>query len=381
MVIVDPRRVSAVILRDTIKVIVTDRAGHADTATSRVVYHTVTRTKKIQMNTTSAGGGAAVFASVTKFPLLVRLDKTNFDFSTVNKTGSPLEFNKPDGSQLSFEIERWDSLTGQAEIWVLIDTIFGNDSTHVITMSWDAAGEAPQPNSAAVFDTTNGFQGVWHFSEGTNAIAADATVNAYNGAPTASTGGPIGRVPIDTTGIIGHAKAFDGRAGSFAISNTAAGKLNFPRGGPFTISAWVNTNVLDGNFYCIVSKGNNQYGLQIADDDQWEIMDFDNQMGWQHVRSPATAQAWKYVVGVVSGTNEYLYVDGVLANTVITGARANGRDVSNSVTIGKMSEAADRFFNGTIDEVRMSNVVRSGDWIKLCYENQRPGSGFITFKQ
>jgi hypothetical protein len=91
-------------------------------------------------------------------------------------------------------------------------------------------------------------------------------------------------------------------------------------------------------------------------------------------------QAWKYVVGVVNGANQYLYVDGVLANTIITGGQSTGRIVSNSVTIGKLSESATRFFNGKIDEVRMSNVVRSADWIKLCYENQRPGSGFITFK-
>jgi len=90
MVIVDPRRVGAALLKDTLEVIVTDRAGHADTVTYGVVYHTVARTKKIKMNTTSAGNGAAVFAPVTTFPMLVRLDKTTFDFSTVNNAGSPI---------------------------------------------------------------------------------------------------------------------------------------------------------------------------------------------------------------------------------------------------------------------------------------------------
>jgi Domain of unknown function (DUF2341). len=385
MVILDPGRVSASLLKDTLKVVVTDRAGHADSIAFGIMYHTVPVSKRIVMNTTAAGGGAAVLATITKFPMLVRLDRTNFDFSVVNMLGSPLGFKKPDGTLLPYEIERWDSLNGQAEIWVLVDTVFGNDSVHSITMTMDPAGLAPQSNSAAVFDTANGFQGVWHFGEATNYIAVDATANAYNGTPTASTGIPVGppggSVPTDTTGVIGHAKAFDGQAGYFAMSNTAAGKLNFPRGGPFTTSAWVNTHVLDANFYCIVSKGNNQYALQIADDNQWEIMDFDNLLGWQHVRSPAVVQAWKYVAGVVNGANQYLYVDGVLANTIITSQQSTGRIVSNSVNIGKMSESATRFFNGKIDEVRMANVPRSGDWIKLCYENQKPGSGFITFKQ
>ena len=372
MVILDPARVSASVLRDTIEVIVMDKAGHSDSLAYHIIYHTVFATKKIVFNTTSGNGGAGVVNPVMKFPMLVRLDKTNFDFTVVNNAGSPLGFQKADGSALPFEIERWDSANGQAEIWVLVDTVFGNDSTHYLTMNWNPSGAAPQSNGAAVFDTANGFQAVWHFSEGTNSIAADATMNAYNGTPNSA--------PTDTTGVIGHAKVFDGQTSYFAMANTANGKLNFPRGGPFTISAWVNTNVLDANFYCIVSKGNNQYALQIADDNEWEIMDFDNLLGWQHVRSPAVARTWKYVVGIVNGANEFLYVDGLLANTIITSQQSTGRIISDSVTIGKLSESATRFFNGKIDEVRMSNVPRSADWIMLCYQNQKPGSSFITFK-
>ena len=372
MVIVDPRRVGAALLKDTLEVIVSDRAGHADTVTYGVVYHTVARTKQIKMNTTSAGNGAAVFAPVTTFPMLVRLDKTTFDFSTVNNAGSPIGFNKPDGTPLPFEIERWDSSGGQAEIWVLVDTVFGNDSTHSITMSWEPSGPAPQSNGAAVFDTANGFQGVWHFSEGTNSIAADATINAYNCTPNGAL--------IDTTGIIGRAKVFDGRASYFAMLGTASGKLNFPMGGPFTISAWVNTDILDGNYHCAISKGDYQYGLQLTLDNQWLFFDFDNTRGWMEERCPAVINTWKYVVGVRNGVNEYLYEDGVLVNSTVANYQGSGRNVSNIVTIGKLSGSSSRFFNGKIDEVRMSNVVRSADWIKLCYENQRPGSGFITLK-
>jgi hypothetical protein len=108
-------------------VIVTDRGGHADSLLLVVVYHTVPALKKIRMNTTS-GNGAGVLAPVLKFPVLVRLDKTNFDFSVVNNTGVTVGFKKSDGALLPFEIERWDSGSGQAEIWVLVDTIFGNDS-------------------------------------------------------------------------------------------------------------------------------------------------------------------------------------------------------------------------------------------------------------
>ena len=103
----------------------------------------------------------------------MRLDKTNFDFSAVNKAGSPLGFNKPDGSPLPFEIERWDSGGGQAEIWVLVDTVFGSDSAQFITMNWDLAGAALRSNGAAVFDTAN--QQVY----GVNALG-EVTQNVYD---------------------------------------------------------------------------------------------------------------------------------------------------------------------------------------------------------
>jgi hypothetical protein len=38
------------------------------------------------------------------------------------------------------------------------------------------------------------------------------------------------------------------------------------------------------------------------------------------------------------------------------------------------------FFDGMIDEVRISNIARSGDWIKLCYMNQKENDALITFR-
>ena len=34
------------------------------------------------------------------------------------------------------------------------------------------------------------------------------------------------------------------------------------------------------------------------------------------------------------------------------------------------------YFGGTIDEVRFSNTIRSGDWIKTCYNNQNDPASF-----
>ena len=33
---------------------------------------------------------------------------------------------------------------------------------------------------------------------------------------------------------------------------------------------------------------------------------------------------------------------------------------------------------GQMDELRISSTARSADWVKLCYENQKSGSTYVT---
>jgi hypothetical protein len=70
-------------------------------------------------------------------------------------------------------------------------------------------------------------------------------------------------LPVDTTGAIGIGQRFAGAAGYLNVPNSAAGPLNFPEDGQYTLSAWVMTEVLDKDYHFIVSKGNEQYGIQI----------------------------------------------------------------------------------------------------------------------
>jgi Domain of unknown function (DUF2341). len=355
--------------RDTLHVSISDQTKTSDSMTLYILYKTNQYSVRLQLNTTASGAG--VMTNQCGFPVLIRLTGSNFDFSRAQGSGQNVIFTKTSGAVLPHEIEQWDSLARTAAIWVKVDTVYGNDSAHSIVLNCGGGvGSTSDPH--AVFDTANGFQSVWHFSEGTNSIAQDATVNAYNGTPSGA--------PTDTTGVIGHAKMFNGQSSYFAMSNTANGKLNFPQGGLYTISAWVNTNILDANYRYIISKGDKQYGMEISNTNQWEFFDFDNLLGWQYEISPAVAQTWKYIVGVRNGPNQYLYVDGVLVSGTISTGSTTGRIESNNVTIGRMSESATRFFNGKIDEACMANVPRSADWIRLCYMNQKPQDALVRFR-
>ncbi len=91
--------------------------------------------------TTPDGANLPAGASVEGFPLLVRLDKDFFDFSSAQAKGQDIRFATPGGAALPYQIEQWDAKKGTASIWVRIPKITGN-ARQEIKVRW----ATPQPN-------------------------------------------------------------------------------------------------------------------------------------------------------------------------------------------------------------------------------------------
>ena len=60
----------------------------------------------------------------------------------------------------------------------------------------------------------------------------------------------------------------------------------------------------------------------------------------------------------------------------IAGAGARLSDAGSNLAIGRKYGAADRF-DGVLDELRISNVVRSPDWIRVEYKSAT--DSFVTY--
>ena len=353
-----------------------------------VDYSSWRYSKKIFLNTTMSG--ADVSGSVFNFPVLVRLSNANFQFGQAKADGSDLRFKKSDDTPLAFEIERWDVSAQRAEIWVKIDTVYGNDSTHFITQYWGNSTATSESNSAAVFDTSTGFQGVWHMAgEGTSS-AYDATENQFNGTPfnTSAASG--------VEGVIGGARSFDGSSSYITMTNTATGNLNFAQNGSYALSLWVYADTIDSIWHAIAGKGHEQYYLQFKcfgkNRATWEFVEFHNQLGWEYNEDstpPAPGQRqWLYLVGVRSGTSQRLYING--APVVDTAALMPGvyaRNTGDDFSIGRYGRSVTipyyqgwSYFKGMVDEVRVSSVVPTADWIRLCYMNQKADDALVDFR-
>jgi hypothetical protein len=312
-----------------------------------------------------------VAGTVYCFPVLVRLSPPAFDFSQAFPDGRDVRFAKADSTPQSFEIERWDPVTKLAEVWVRADTVRGSDSTQSMMMFWGNPEAEGFSNSGVVFGADNGFIGAWHM----DIACTDATDNHYDATNFGAE---------NVTGIIGNAKKFDGED-----SIRIVGLLSQPV--TLTLSGWVMTDTTVHSGQDILSLGDavliranevvggygtGGYAHQYTRNGDTAFLKVTSginiaKTGWRHIAFSFdnTTQAHSlYIDGVpVRVDNSVNAIDyaGVGVNTFI-GAHGNGKRSYNT--------------RGCIDEVRVCAVARSGNWIRLCYMNQRLDDKFIIFK-
>jgi hypothetical protein len=342
---------------------------------------------RLFLNTTARGAG--VNSTVVDFPLYFMLAFWNFNFNEARAHGEDIRFTKSDGTLLSHEIGQWDSLKGIAEIWVKVDTILGNNDQQYIMMYWGNPYAAGTSDGTLIFDTTNGFQGVWHLADEPRADSSrDATFNRYTGVPWFKPASSINQwnIPIG--------RQFDGSI-CIVMPHTAASKLVAPQNGPYTISAWVYVDTPDSASH-LVAGIDGRYSLNlrsIQGNQRWEFVKFNDTTataGNSVIDDyPVVYGDWSYLFGVCDGTGQYLYVNGrqVQSPVRITSSPASlphgaGRNFSIGGYVPNNPDSVQNsgFFTGIIDEVRFENVARSADWIRLSYQNQQLNDSLVEFK-
>lgn len=344
--------------------------------------------KSIILNTSASG--ADIQGNVYGFPVLVRLTSDIFDFTQARTGGEDIRFTSNNGSPLPYEIEQWDSVARRAAVWVRVDTIYGNNSTQTITMYWGNADATDSSSSAAVFDTADGFHGVWHLGDASGDLIHDATINRYHGVS------PDTGRPQVAEGMIGKGRSFDGVNDYITMPNTADGTLNFPQESNYTVSAWVFLDTVNNASQLIVAKGYEQYYLRLtffpSNSPMWEFVEFTETGDWQTSTHRATSRQWTLLTGVRRGTSQFLYCNGILVDsTVDVWTNVLSRNTSNDISIGKFMEEMPIldfpvnegycYFKGSIDEVRILNKVESRDRVRLCYMNQKFDDQLVEFNQ
>ncbi len=338
----------------------------------------------IVLNTSTSGAG--LLENVIGFPVLIRLSAGNFNFTEAQADGRDVRFVKTDGTPQPFEIERWDALLGRAEIWVKLDTVFGNDSGRSMIMLWGNPAAPAQSDAGKVFDTADGYQGVWHLGEDADTLR-DATANRYHGIRH----GNLTRVPC----AAGYGQLF-GRTEAYC----EMGNVINPGLGGLTASAWVkraNTGLqtifaksaggtpassygwslsfgLADQLHGFLASGGSSWGANGA-------FDF-----WSKTDAVVTDTIkWHYIAAVIdrsNGKNCRTYIDGADVTDSGNGAMSAVGALANALPLRIGAEAdGDYQWTGSVDECVISRSVRSGAWIRLCYMNQGPVDRLVKINE
>ena len=294
--------------------------------------------------TTPDGADLPADAEVVDFPVLLRLDRASFDFATAQPLGQDLRIRAADGALLRHEIEHWDAVAGTASVWVRVPRITGA-ARQPLHLHWGDPA-APSAAEGRVFDATNGFLSVLHL---------DPTLRDAVGTVRATDQGTQ-----PAPGMVGEGRRFDGRSG---IQCGEAIEV-FPKGAaPSSTEAWfraehANTTVLAWG----KEQRPGKVMLNLLSPPRVAIQCYFADV---EATDPLALGEWTHVVHTYQREDSRVYVNGVLQ-----GASTPLLDIPGVVRFD-LGGWHGHGFTGELDEVRISNVVRSPAWIRLCHENQK----------
>lgn len=367
----------------------------AATAFAQENYATWTYSKSLTLNTRASGANLAV--PVTNFPVLVRLTHANGgDVVYYSKgRGADLRFTKADGvTRLPHQIDSWDSAAHAASVWVLLDSVKANDSLQSFKLFWNKTGVADSGNGGKVFDTANGYVGVWHLGNTNDAAARPNAIAGRFAATPVNFPGGYARVP----GAIGWADNLTGGGSSGATTYLAINEgvstplYNFPAGN-FTFSIWANPTTL-GRYARLISivgddatSGANRIFMAIADANGYVIGRLYADGASRPINSTTSAPvgSWSHFAYTITrnGSSDAgaLYLNGVQIATATFTSPQQLADAERAwVRIGRdnINPSADSTLNAAVDEARVSNVSRSAEYLKLSYDVEKAGSTVVV---
>ena len=275
-----------------------------------------TTRKKITLDTSASG--ASITDPIGTSPLLVRLHVGNFRFGLAKEDGGDLRFiGSDDKTPLKHHVEKYDSLIGEALIWVSVPDLKPGAKTEI----WLYYGNAKVPaavDAKGTYDPDTVL--VYHFNDRA-APAQDVSAWA-NHAQTV--------LPGADGAIIGQGARLDGQIGA---TLPASASLVVAEAGELTWSVWFKMTAPQARS---VLYGRHEGGnaLLVGIDNGVPFVEVNNAGTVQRSGegAPVTASSWHHLAMVAKAGQITLYLDGNQFSTLaaalptMTGSAIVGRD-------------------------------------------------------
>ncbi len=312
--------------------------------------------------------------TLTDFPVLVKLSAAlnEFKYSACKvENGGDLRFSLPDGTLLQSEVDTWNT-DGTSLVWVKVPQF--NRQTKIVAHYGCATPAEVTPADVWSAD----YVGVWHLNESAVPMAESSGVST----PFSTAGGS--GIVYAAHGAIGGAVDFS--RGNNAARLSAADDDDLDGFTDFTFEVWTKQESAPSAIaYILVKRTKN------AEDVAYFLYNnYNPDVDWKHGRnicgiSTNGTDTAAYIVG--TGNNmtpiwgewcHQAFVRDTAANTgcgYVNGVEINGGasgsapvfDSTSALHLGN-AQGNGGTFNGMIDELRISRVARSADWIQASHD-------------
>lgn len=293
----------------------------------------------------------------TELPVLVQLSTSTVDYNRIHPSGDDIRFFDAEDNPLPYEIETFNP-GGNSFIWVRLKTVRASGSND-IWMYVDAPSVPPPTNQTDVWSE---YEGVWHLNGNMQNAADSGGVPAWDATQ--------GSTPL-VDGRFGGGRDFS-TTGSFAdllttipVDMTGALTLWFMTNSQFMSGEYgvlfygTMNNIGDGtgmdDFFLGVTNG---LRLHLKIDDDFDMTHTStNGNGWHLAMA-----TWSEDTDVAFLANDY----GPIETLPFMSGFPNLEDSNGMVRLGSTPDpAAPQYFQGQLDEIRISDSLRSTDWLRF----------------
>lgn len=314
---------------------------------------------------------SAQASNLTNFPVQVALTSSNFDFSKAQSNGEDIRFTDSNGTTLlDYEIEKWDEAGEQAWVWVNVPQVNASSNTDNIYMYYGNPAASDGEDPAGTWNANYAL--VYHLEQTGACPPTTLTDSTSHNNDGACEGTPT----FTNSGKIDGARNWNDLEWIYAADSP-----DFTQN-QLTVSMWANQDSLSSQkafaskwFYS--TQGSWAIQTANADNTQLQVFIADalNDPGDNSAltASGAWSTGWHNVTftydSAGSGNSGKLkiYVDGVAQSLTFNGTISSSMQNSDAnLRIGDFGNLH-RYWNGSLDEVRIATAVQTPDWIAASY--------------
>jgi len=323
--------------------------------------------KSITIDNTKVSGSN----DLTDFTIRVQVVGDSDIGANVQTDMDDILFTDNSGTKLKHEVENFSIDNGKlyANFWVKVPTL-SHDADTIIWIYYGNAAATKQEDPSNAWD--DDYIAVWHFNSTLDSISSYELTN--NGA-----------TEIDAK--IGKGYDFENGDSDYMISTSFYDISTCP---DLTIEAyfWSESNSGQGGVF-LGDQGSGGADedlvyLHRSDSGYLQSRQFSNGDQNYVISSGAGVLDGRFHHGVCTIQDDYgivLFVDGV--NTTKDDTSAGTPSIAaiddDEVNVGRTDEGAWAYYDGKMDEIRISKIVRSDDWINTTHMSIYENDNFITF--